>query len=40
MGHLLEQTPDDAGGRALLDADSRLIIGAGRWELLLDSFTQ
>ncbi|KAL1966197.1 hypothetical protein VTN77DRAFT_4749 [Rasamsonia byssochlamydoides] len=29
MGHLLEQTPDDAEGRALLDADSRLIIGAG-----------
>jgi hypothetical protein len=30
MGHLLEHTENTATGRALLDADSRVIIGAGR----------
>lgn len=30
MGHLLEHTEDNATGRKLLNADSRVIIGAGR----------
>jgi hypothetical protein len=30
MGHLLEHTADDKAGKRLLNADSRLIIGAGR----------
>ncbi|KAH8603050.1 cytochrome P450 monooxygenase-like protein [Bisporella sp. PMI_857] len=29
MGHLLEHTSNDTDGRALLDAESRVIIGAG-----------
>ncbi|KAF2089797.1 putative benzoate 4-monooxygenase cytochrome P450 [Saccharata proteae CBS 121410] len=29
MGHLMKHTPDDADGRNLLNAESRLIIGAG-----------
>jgi cytochrome P450 len=31
MGHLLEHTEDTAAGRKLLNADSRVIIGAGRY---------
>jgi len=34
MGHLLEHTEDTAAGRALLSADSRIIIGAGRVSLI------
>lgn len=30
MGHLMAHTPDNAAGRTLLNAESRLIIGAGR----------
>jgi hypothetical protein len=30
MGHLLEHTEDTATSRKLLNADSRVIIGAGR----------
>lgn len=31
MGHLLEHTPIDKAGKALLNSDSRFLIGAGRY---------
>lgn len=30
IGHLMKHTQDDAKGQNLLNAESRLIIGAGR----------
>ncbi|CZR60260.1 related to pisatin demethylase cytochrome P450 [Phialocephala subalpina] len=35
MGHLLAETEDTAAGNKLLNADSRVIIGAGRQALLI-----